>query len=345
MALQGLSFQVDTFRKALKQSLAPQGEQVLLIGDKGIGDHKVSPFLTHAFSMACDEEGMRRETYYQNTKARGEAADPVLIRKLKRLPRRSIIIVNVSNRLGTMEELGYSFRSFAKEQGHRFISASSLGTIAYDKLGAYTDALDVDYKELQRRSARLKKLLDDASEASVTTKAGTDLVYGIEGMTAHQADGVYHEPGTGGNLPGAETYIAPYKDRVEGVAVIDGSARVQNGTLLIRSPTGIRLIVERGVITSMNRTAEARQLEATLAWAHRKSRYPWGVRRVGELGIGLNPKARIIGAMILDEKVLGTAHLAIGSNQWFGGSVYSIIHLDQVMRDVRVKIGSRLVNP
>jgi leucyl aminopeptidase (aminopeptidase T) len=39
-----------------------------------------------------------------------------------------------------------------------------------------------------------------------------------------------------------------------------------------------------------------------------------------------------MGAMIIDDKTLGTAHIGIGSNYWFGGSIYAFIHLDQVFK-------------
>ena len=51
---------------------------------------------------------------------------------------------------------------------------------------------------------------------------------------------------------------------------------------------------------------------------------------IGELGIGINPKACITGNMLEDEKALGTAHLAFGNNSDFpgGGNNNSKIHRD-----------------
>ena len=61
------------------------------------------------------------------------------------------------------------------------------------------------------------------------------------------------------------------------------------------------------------------------------------------MGIGLNNKAKIIGATIVDDKVLGTAHVGIGSNYWFGGTIYAIIHLDQVFKAPKIYFDNRLV--
>jgi len=75
-----------------------------------------------------------------------------------------------------------------------------------------------------------------------------------------------------------------------------------------------------------------------LKWAEEHAKYAERVRKVAELGIGLNPKAKIIGATIIDEKVLGTAHVGIGSNYWFGGPIRTIIHLDQVFKNPLLKL-------
>ena len=54
-----------------------------------------------------------------------------------------------------------------------------------------------------------------------------------------------------------------------------------------------------------------------------------GSRLVCEVGMGLNPGARLVGRMLEDEKALRTAHVAFGSNQGFpGGHVYSGRHMD-----------------
>ena len=79
-------------------------------------------------------------------------------------------------------------------------------------------------------------------------------------------------------------------------------------------------------------------VEETLAEAEKKAQFPERVRLIGELGIGINPGARVVGATIIDEKVLGTAHVAIGSNYWYGGQIKTIIHLDQVFKDPEIYV-------
>ena len=50
---------------------------------------------------------------------------------------------------------------------------------------------------------------------------------------------------------------------------------------------------------------------------------------VGEFGIGLNPKSRLTGLMLEDEKAAGTVHIAFGQNtDMIGGQNNSRTHRD-----------------
>jgi leucyl aminopeptidase (aminopeptidase T) len=60
---------------------------------------------------------------------------------------------------------------------------------------------------------------------------------------------------------------------------------------------------------------------------------------VGELGIGINPSARIIGNMLEDEKVAGTVHIAFGNNsQMPGGQNTSMTHRDFLLTGLTMTI-------
>jgi leucyl aminopeptidase (aminopeptidase T) len=56
---------------------------------------------------------------------------------------------------------------------------------------------------------------------------------------------------------------------------------------------------------------------------------------VGEMAIGLNPKARIVDEFVETEKVYGTAHIAFGRNIDYptGGANDSANHLDFLMSE------------
>ncbi len=329
------------FKKIFNDCLDVTNEKVIIVGDYGTRNNLISPVLTNIYSLAARELKLNYGTYFQNSKIRGEHADDVLVSIFRKLPENSVIIVNVSSRMGTLGSVGLSFRKFCKARNHRFISSSSLGSLDMKFMNRLIDTLDVNYKRMHEKSIKLKEKLDRAREVHVFNRAGTDITYNVEGYTASINDGFYQSSGKGGNMPAGEVYIPPNKKRVNGTIAIDGSARLKDRTLVVTNP--IKMTIENGEITKMNSCYEAKLLEATLKWAHKNSKHPWGVRRIGELGIGINEKARIVGATVIDEKTVGTAHFAIGSNAWFGGSIYSIIHLDQVLRNAVIKIDGRLL--
>jgi hypothetical protein len=321
-------------KKIFSPCLGIKDEKILVIGDTGFEKKNIAAVLSGAYYLAAQQLKLDAKLVFQKVKSRGEMAGQDVVDSLSELPDCNIIILNLSDKLGNIKELGKSFRRWIKKKNHRFVSAMSLGDLKTDKAGLITDAMDINYKPFQANHEKLRQLFNDTDEIRITTKAGTDLYYNIKGINGIVADGNYTTPGSGGNLPAGEVYAPPNGKRIDGKIVIDGSSRVQNGTMLIQEP--ITLTVKDGNITEIAGGKEAKELENTLNWAASIAKHPGSVRRICEFGIGLNPKAKIIGATIVDDKALGTAHIGIGSNYWFGGNIYAIIHLDQVFRNPEV---------
>jgi aminopeptidase len=208
----------------------------------------------------------------------------------------------------------------------------------------------IDYKELRRTSARLKRMLDRATEAHITSELGTDLVIGLRGRKAFTDDGNFSKPGGGGNLPAGEVYISPELGSSRGTLVYDGCIASDRGVILIKEP--VRIKVRDNLVTEIRGGNEAGELKATLARAKRSTRkfasegriarryvasYLENIRNLGELGIGLNEKARIVGNMLEDEKVFRTCHIAIGSN--YDEDAKALIHLDGLVRNPTIELG------
>ena len=64
---------------------------------------------------------------------------------------------------------------------------------------------------------------------------------------------------------------------------------------------------------------------------------------MGELGIGLNPNARLIGVMLEDEGVLGTIHIGIGTSLTLGGLVSAPMHYDLIMWEPTIVVDGKTV--
>jgi len=328
------------FKSVLKKCLGAEREDILIISDYGSEGRMIAPLMAASYYLAARQLNLHSRIILQMPKVKGENAEKQITDALLDLRKENIIIICMSQRMGRLcKELGNSYRAYATEQRHRWVSALKLGDIDTARFGRIVSAVDIDYEKLQQRALQIKSILDNGSEIYVTTKAGTDLRIGIEGTEARCNAGDYIKKGTGGNVPAGEVYIAPKWKCVEGTAVIDGSSSYRHGTQLVKEP--ITLTIKKGEVTCIEGGKEADNLRNTLDWAAKKARFPWGVRRTGEFGIGINPNAEIIGATIVDEKTLGTAHIALGSNYWFGGTIYSIIHLDQIFRNPRIEVDGK----
>lgn len=226
--------------------------------------------------------------------------------------------------------------------------------------GITTDMMNrtaaIDYKELQNRCKKLAELFKDAESVHVTAPAGTDLLVPVKGRNLLFDDGDFSTPGSGGNIPAGEVFISPvvgYAEKgiagCEGVIVYDGSMTFSDGDSILETP--ITCKVEKGYVTSITGAAEAKRLLKTITEAEtraitleKEKKLPAGqgevykrnARNIGELGIGLNPAARITGNMLEDEKAFHTCHFAIGEN--YDNDAPSLIHLDGVVREPTIVI-------
>lgn len=325
---------VKLFTRLLRENLGVTDEHVLILGDEGEPGFRIGPMINTLYAEAARSMGLDVTVVLQQPKLRGDMAEPAVIKALEDLPPEGVILLNTSGRIGNLSRLGLSYRTFCKNRHHRFLSSSNWSLVPERLFSNVMAAIDIDYESLEKEAVRLQERLNAASTIRVTTVAGTDLTFDVQGMRALVNAGIYHTAGTGGNLPAGEVYIPPVKRGVEGVAVIDGSFRTKDRCIIPKKP--IRMTIRKGEIVAMSESGEL--LEQTLQWAERRAKFPWGIRRISELGIGLNAQATLIGCTILDEKVRGTVHIANGSNKWFGGDVAAIIHLDHVMKQPTVYV-------
>jgi aminopeptidase len=185
---------------------------------------------------------------------------------------------------------------------------------------ATAQAMSVDYTLLRSNGARLAAALTAAESCRITSAAGTDISLSIRGRRATADDGNLQEPGAFGNLPAGEAYVAPIETVGNGTIVFDG-ALADYG--LLRAPLSIRLEAGRAVDV---RGEAADWLLSTLDAGGEHG------RSIAEIGIGTNPGAELCGLVAIDEKVLGTAHLAFGTSASFGGVNQAGVHIDGMLR-------------
>lgn len=196
----------------------------------------------------------------------------------------------------------------------------------------FVRALDADYRQIRELTLRVGEVLNRGAEVRLTSPAGTDLTLSMAGRPAVLDTGIYTDPGSFGNLPAGEAYIAPLEGIAEGVLVVDGSMA---GVSALDAP--IRIEVSQGRARSITGGRGAGELEAILAGLGDDA------RNLAELGIGTNGSARITGHVLEDEKVLGTVHVALGANASFGGTVQVACHLDGILNRPSLWVDGRQV--
>jgi aminopeptidase len=142
---------------------------------------------------------------------------------------------------------------------------------------------------------------------------GTDLRLRVDGRRWINSDGRR-------NMPSGEVFTGPRENSA-------------NGTIRFTIPSGSRGVEVEGVELTF-RDGEVVEARAERGEDYLRSSLAMddGARYLGELGIGTNPGIdRATGSTLLDEKIAGTVHLALGrSYPETGGTNVSGLHWDLI---------------
>lgn len=306
-------------RKVLQVCAAVRrGERTLILADPDI-DPRVAFSLQHAA-----------------IKAGSEAIVAILVRRAANdePPRRILNLMLSSDVILTPTKVTMFYTNAKKkacENGARVLSMTG-ATLKVLSSGA----VEADFLKQKPLVERLAKRLTATNEISIRTTAGTNLVASIQGREAIANTGICRKRGDSCGVPDIEVYVAPVEESVEGTAVIDGTI---SGIGLIRSP--VKMKIHRGKVRSIEGASEAKILKKMIQRQKDERVY-----QIAEIGIGLNPKAKLCGAIIEDESALGTAHVALGDNSKFGGRNPASTHIDNVFRKPIIELdGERLQLP
>ncbi len=176
-----------------------------------------------------------------------------------------------------------------------------------------------DYDLMVARADRLTQLLSDASEAHVTSSAGTDIkmsLRGRSGLSAHPRG----RPVAVTGIPGSgEATIAPVEGSAEGVVVVNLSIAGREG--LLTEP--VQWIVEKG------RIVDFRGPRGDVEWLRGLSSRDAGAAVLCQLAIGVaHTIPPVANGTSIDRQREGRIHVAFGRNDDFGGDTFSAVHVD-----------------
>jgi leucyl aminopeptidase (aminopeptidase T)/DNA-binding transcriptional ArsR family regulator len=174
-------------------------------------------------------------------------------------------------------------------------------------------ALDIDYRDLERRCASVRRVLKAAREVTITSEGGTDLRFAIDGRDVFVDDGVISEweveHGRGwGHLPAGKVIVAP----VAGTA--NGVMRLGMTDYFGVRITGVELEIVDGEVVRARAEDNDELLQLVLSGGTGDS------SKLGGFEIGMNPQiVNPIGYALWDSKSYGDATLWIGDNVLIGG--------------------------
>jgi leucyl aminopeptidase (aminopeptidase T) len=341
----------EAARIAVETSLkVKEGEQVLIITNPGADVAAIA----EALYDASLDAGGRPVLVFQPLKTQLDFAEPAVLAALGAKP--EVVISLSAEKLGkdpggiaSPYEYGgvkydhvFHLQMYGEKSCRSFWSPSAT-------VDSFVRTVPIDYTELKRRCAAIAGVLDRAVSVHVRAPGGTDITIGLRGRKAKSDDGDFSLGGSGGNLPAGETFISPENGTARGRISFDGSISVNEEDIIIRQP--IDCVVEKGFVKEILGAEEAGRLRASIEAAEagalefeKAGRLPAGAgeiyarnaRNIGELGIGLNPRARITGNMLEDEKAFRTCHFAIGMN--YDEDAPCLIHLDGLVKNPTITV-------
>jgi len=193
----------------------------------------------------------------------------------------------------------------------------------------FNGPITADYAKVADITGKVTALLSGAKTAELHS-GGCVIRMSLEGRPGISSTGIYRNRGESGNLPSGESYIAPVEGTAEGEVLVDGSFA---GLGVLSAP--LHLVFKKGLLVKAE-GPDAGRLEKMLG-----DNPP--ARNLAELGIGTNDKARVTGVILEDEKIYGTVHIALGSNDTFGGTVAAGIHVDGIITRPKLFLDGKLV--
>lgn len=201
----------------------------------------------------------------------------------------------------------------------------------------FWDTLDVDFGKLHDFNERLMKKLKGAKNIRIVGDR-TDLRFSVKGRKFLNDSGrVAHQKMGYMNLPAGEIFTAPVETSANGHVYFDLPCMYHYG----KQVEGVWFRFKNGRVAEYKVHKGKENFEDIIKNAS-------GAKTtIAELGIGTNFSAKPTGGMIIvDEKVLGTIHIAIGQNKLYGGVNESTIHWDffkTMGRGSRVEVDGKVL--
>ncbi|MCD6522681.1 MAG: aminopeptidase [Candidatus Diapherotrites archaeon] len=170
---------------------------------------------------------------------------------------------------------------------------------------------------------RYHKAFDGSDEIHIVCDKGTDFTFSTKGRRYLKDDGILSDEDIknndiGMNIPAGEVFVAPVENSAEGSLYIPETSL--NGYGVVK---GLMLHFSKGEVVDYKAKRNGKLLDRFF------KENTGAIRRIAEFGIGCNRGAEYTnGYILIDEKILGTIHIAVGWNIGYGGKNQASAHHD-----------------
>jgi len=236
----------------------------------------------------------------------------------------------------TMDEKGIKWVGISYPTPKR---AEESGVTLTKFKNAILSALDIDYEELAKEGRSIAEAVSGSTNVHVTSNRGTDIEFQVKGRKWIFDDGIISKEDiqvgdVGLNLPCGEVFVCPIETSAKGTAFFDVPTNYWGHKI-----SGLKLEFKEGKIVNYDAEHGRGEFQGVLDSATGDK------DRIAEFAIGLNPKAQFINDILVDEKVLGSIHIAIGDNKGpaYGGKNNSSIHWDLIMNHPTVTVDKKTI--
>ncbi|WP_055669853.1 aminopeptidase [Desnuesiella massiliensis] len=186
---------------------------------------------------------------------------------------------------------------------------------------AMYNALTIDFKKLKEECTDLINKLKSKNKVTIYSEDDKVLTFNLENRSWHKDDGT-------GDIPCGEVFIAPVEESAE------GEISIPQVIFQRRRLTNVLLEFKAGKLIGCS----SKELMEFI------NQFPGDKDMIAEFGIGLNENIKgLIGCTVIDEKCKGTAHIAIGMNNMFGGKNSSQLHMDFIFTPIKIELDNEIL--
>jgi len=290
-------------------------DKVLVVSDEDTKD------IGEAFQNAALEYGCSVDLYFLLEKDRPLVEIP---KELNELFKAKTMVINVFK--GLSDETPFRVKWVKKVLATKLIRLGHGPSITNAMM--IEGPMNIDYEMMVKTANIMKKKFENAKTAHISAPGGTNIDLDIENR-GFSTDVQITKAPYFANLPCGEIWCGPVESKGDGIIVCDGSI----GDIgKVKKP--LKISVKEGKITNIESKDKnlVKEVEKLISLDEEAS-------IIGELGIGLNPGAKLRGILLEDEKALNTAHIAFGNNtDMDGGKNSSITHRDFLFYKPTIKI-------